>query len=174
MHAFDTHLRHPAASSLVSPACEARGGVSLGVQGSGCRFQGAGFRVQGSGCRVQGAGFRVQGTCGTPPRHPWSARPANGFGGSGASTPPHSALILCRDSQGRPWSARPANHGGGEFGSEFPITCSYSHVCSAMIGVPHRPLLPSPLTVIAGCITSPRGNTSIFLKALYLQAKAGI
>ena len=31
--------------------------------------------------------------------------------------------------------------------SEFPIVPSCPHICSAMVGVPHRPLLPSLPTI---------------------------
>jgi len=34
--------------------------------------------------------------------------------------------------------------------SEYPIVPSYPHICSAMVGVPHRPLLPSPPTLFVG------------------------
>ena len=35
--------------------------------------------------------------------------------------------------------------------SEFPIVPSYPHICSAMVGVPHRPLLRSLPTAPLAC-----------------------
>ena len=42
--------------------------------------------------------------------------------------------------------------------SEFPSVPSYSHICSAMVGVPHHPLLPSLPTPGARRAAAPGGR----------------
>ena len=101
----------------------------------GFGVQGARLRAWGSGLRTLKLGFRVENLMGELLERPkghgnvyvvedGDVQPAFSVGSEGQSA--LDDVYVCVVS----WS-------------EFPVIPSYPHICSAMVGVPHHPLLPS-------------------------------